>query len=237
MARVEGERVEGAVVQRFSRMATVAFPLAVLTGGLMLWQVLPALEDLVDTTYGRLLVAKMVVVATAGVAAYLNRMRVVRAFRAGRDRTPLLRRLLAVEIGALICVVGLTATLTGQPPGSARNSDQTAGSAPYVSDQFVGPYHVVVSLAPRQVGTNSLTVDFHAISEEGETPPVAATAEFVVGDAAAGTLVYVLENTAGSRFAARTVELTIEGEWKLRLRVQIGESEQEEATFTIRIPR
>jgi hypothetical protein len=106
-----------------------------------------------------------------------------------------------------------------------------------VSDQFVGPYHVVVSLTPRQVGTNSLTVDFHAISEEGETPPVAATAEFVVGDAAAGTLVYVLENTAGSRFAARTVELTIEGEWKLRLRVQIGESEQEEATFTIRIPR
>jgi hypothetical protein len=199
-------------------------------------QVLPGPETLVETDYGRLLIAKVAFVAVAGSVAFVNRTRVVRAFQRGEDQSSLLRRLVAVEIGVLAVVFGLTATLTGQSPAGSGDSE-AAVSAPYVSDQFLGPYHVVVTLAPRQVGTNTLTVDFHAISEEGETAPIAATATLTRADGTGEPVSESLGNTAGSRFVGEGIAIPAAGEWTLRLEVEVSEEETGTAEFRVGIER
>jgi hypothetical protein len=136
------------------------------------------------------------------------------------------------EAAVLLLVVGLAATLTGQSPQDT-GTDGADGGRPYVADQFLGPYHVIVSLTPRAVGPNSLTVDFHGVSQGGETPP--ATVEAVLALAGGPGERYGLTNSAGSRFVGESLEISGPGEWTLAIEFTSAGGETVSGAFPVRV--
>jgi putative copper export protein len=66
--RALGEDAPRAVARRFNRIAWPAFAVLVVTG---IWNVI-AVDPQFDTAYGRTVMVKVLVVAVAGVAAFLH---------------------------------------------------------------------------------------------------------------------------------------------------------------------
>ncbi|MCA0374749.1 MAG: CopD family protein [Gemmatimonadetes bacterium] len=99
--------------QRMSRVATIAAPVAVLTGVGGAWRLLDgiSLGDIARSGYGQLLLAKSLVVAVMlGIGASQRR-------RVGQGTAPV-SRLVRFEVVCAAVVTLLTALLTGsEPPG------------------------------------------------------------------------------------------------------------------------
>ncbi|MEV7885073.1 copper resistance CopC/CopD family protein [Streptomyces sp. NPDC002817] len=139
--------VEPATVTRFSRLAFVSVTVLVVTGVYQSWRGLGSWGAFTDTTYGRLLVAKLIVVVVLLTAAGFSRLWTVRLATADErtavpervpepvggpplpespeeppvvpDRRGLRRSVLAeVTIGVVVLV--LTTVLTGTVPGRAE---------------------------------------------------------------------------------------------------------------------
>jgi hypothetical protein len=108
--------------------------------------------------------------------------------------------------------------------------------SPFVRDQFLGPYHVVVSLEPGRAGRNTLGVDFHGFSEGGETPPVAVNASFETTDGKAGPLASELTLVDGPHWEGR-IDLPLTGTWEMTLKVRVTEFDEEKLEFRIPIGR
>jgi putative copper resistance protein D len=85
----------GEVLTRFSRTATAAVALLVLTGLVNGWFLVGSLRALVETTYGQLLLVKVALFLLMALLASLNRFVVTPrlAVLSGGERTTLLRRL------------------------------------------------------------------------------------------------------------------------------------------------
>lgn len=100
---------------RFSPVATAALIAVAVAGGAMSVMIVDSFSDLVDTTWGRTLGAKVAAVAIAtGFGAY-HHFRLVPALERDPDDTALLatvRRSMSVEAAVLFAVVVITAFLT-----------------------------------------------------------------------------------------------------------------------------
>ena len=119
----------GALATRFSVLATGALVAVAVTGVVLAWTILDGVGDLWGTAFGRVLLAKIAVVAVAaGIGAYNHRV-LLPAFAAPPDglgvddragaRDPVsarFRRTVTLEAGTFVLVVGLTALLVGADP-------------------------------------------------------------------------------------------------------------------------
>lgn len=94
-----------AVVGRFSPWALVCAAAAGLSGVVLGWLYLGGVAALVETTYGQLLLAKLVLVAAIGGCGFFNWR------RAGRGAPPHLV-LIRAEAALALCVLVVTAALT-----------------------------------------------------------------------------------------------------------------------------
>ena len=117
------------VFARFGRIALPAFLVVALTGSINALLQLGAPDEIWNSGYGRVLLAKISLVATVALLSYLHavrlRPRLVAESSYGdphRRRERSHRRLLAAEIPAAVAVVALAALLVGfpVPPREAR---------------------------------------------------------------------------------------------------------------------
>jgi copper transport protein len=120
-----GERVPlvAAVVSRFSRLATVAVALLLLTGIVQSIALVGAFDALVETAHGRLVLVKIALFsALISLGAYnqrrlLPRLRTVASSGEEPDRAAaLLRRSVACEVGLALVVLGVTSVLVAAEP-------------------------------------------------------------------------------------------------------------------------
>jgi copper transport protein len=104
------------VVFSYVRLALWTYLVVVATGVLSVVALVP-LSELVSTTYGRVLLIKLALVAAASAAALAAR-------RIHRDpaRSPRLRRLMTAEAGLLVVVLAATAVLVSTPPPTTAAS-------------------------------------------------------------------------------------------------------------------
>jgi copper transport protein len=104
------------VLTRYMRLALWSY-LVVITAGILTALALVSLSQLTSTTYGRVLLIKVGLVAAASLAALAGRL-VQRDAR----RIPLLGSVMRFEAGLLAVVLGATAVLISTPPpsGSAQ---------------------------------------------------------------------------------------------------------------------
>ncbi|MEY2416647.1 MAG: copper transport protein [Ilumatobacteraceae bacterium] len=154
--------VERDGAERFSRIALLAVAGVVVSGTIQGIRQVGSLDGLTGTSYGKLLIWKLVaVVSTLGVAAVARasthgRLALVPATvgaagAAGFDR-PRLRRAITIETALAIVIVILTSLLM------AANPSQATASAPFSATLTSNGYLATIEVSPGRVGANEVHI-------------------------------------------------------------------------------
>ena len=147
-------------IRRFSTMAVAAVGLVIETGVINTWASLGAPGDLWRTTHGRVVLAKVVLLALALVLAARHRWVVPTRLgatdqAAGAERSfgRTSRLELVVLVGAVACAAALVALVPGR-------SLAEAARGPVNKQQHAAGYTVQLFLDPSSVGANQVHVTF-----------------------------------------------------------------------------
>ncbi|MEA2843219.1 MAG: copper transport protein [Actinomycetota bacterium] len=157
-----------ALITRFSRIAIAAVAVVIATGVLNAVLDLASVSDLWTTDYGRVILAKVALLAFALALAARHRWSTPRRLLASAehkdddksDGVPAVTafdRSAAVELAALVAAVGLAAALVALVPG---RSLAEAANGPVNLERRAGAYTVQLFIDPTQVGSNEVHVTF-----------------------------------------------------------------------------
>ena len=166
----------GPLMGRFSHLAIWAVPVLILAGLIMAGLQVRRPEALIATEYGRLFLVKMALaMALLGLAA-VNRFRLTPALvRGDQGAVSRLGNSILAEIGLVVAIFAVTASLGTTPPPRALIAVSAEEAAEIRAGHEHGPMHglmegerrlefsgtgfeVVVALEPGQVGANSVTI-------------------------------------------------------------------------------
>jgi copper transport protein len=154
-------RLLSAAVGRFSTLALVSVA-ALLTGGILQSLLeLSAVDDLIDTAYGRAILIKSALVALLLCIGAWNRRRTLPALaREARDGASpgrpgvALRRALRAEVALGVAALAVTGALAGYSPGGAQ------ATGPYSASAELGPARAELTVEPALAGPNEVHVYF-----------------------------------------------------------------------------
>jgi len=156
---------------RFSNVALGAVAVVVVTGTARSIEELGgfgALGDLLGSTYGRALAAKVTLALALIALGAVNRRRSIP--RLAEDAR-LLRRIVGAELAVALGVILLTATLTGAAPNAEADAPEAPGApSPVIADgtDFATTTVVRLRLAPGAPGPS--TIEAHVIDPDGGEP-------------------------------------------------------------------
>jgi copper transport protein len=226
---------------RWSRLATAAVVLMVLTGLFAAWREVRALEPLTGTAYGQLLIAKttavilMLVIGNAGRRWVRRRytMAVVHAATATataerpaptRPQVRQLRRSVLAETCIAVAVIGVTAVLVETPPA------RTAYAAPLVTTKEIGPdTRVQIDLDSARVGVNPLHVYLTGPGGKAiDVPEVTARLSHPDGD----SLTIPLPRESLGHYETYRLAVPYAGTWRLDVMVRTSDVDVETASIT-----
>jgi copper transport protein len=166
MLVVSFAEVERDGVQRFSSIAMLAVSSIVVTGTIQGFRQIGSIDGLTGTSYGKLLIWKVVAVAGVLVVAAVARASThgrlslksaaptpasVGAASAGFDRARL-RRAISIETFLAVVVVVVTSLLM------ASNPSEASASAPFSSTLTSEGYLATIDVAPARVGANEVHI-------------------------------------------------------------------------------
>jgi len=220
-------------LRRFSALAMPLVALLVLSGAVLSVVQVRHASALLDTAYGRLLLAKLAAVAALLLLAALNRFRLTPAIARGEPGAPgRLRRSVGAEILLGLVVLGLASGFRLTPPPRA-----IAAVPAEASVHLHGPMVMAdVTLRPGRAGANA--VEIALVSATGETlDPLEVRIGF--SDPARGVEPIRLEALRdGETWKAGPVELPYGGDWRVRLDVLVDDFAKAtlEATATVGAP-
>jgi copper transport protein len=225
----------GAVVTRFTTMATICVLAVTITGTALGWSEVRALRALTSTTYGQLLIAKAALAALIALIGAYNHYRLVPALRRasekGRNVWHHLLRTVRIEALGMVVVLGLTAVLVNVTP--ARNA---AGIGTIFSKtEAIGNDSVNLVVDPNQVGSNA--IHMYLLDPTGR-PPAAAesvTLEFSLPSNQLGPIRRQPFVAGPGHYQLNSSDLSISGKWTIVVRVQVSKFEEETATFTVTV--
>jgi putative copper export protein/methionine-rich copper-binding protein CopC len=179
---------------RFSPVALTAAATLAVTGVFATEAQVPTASDLSGTIYGRLLLAKLVLVAVlVAMSAHVGFRLRPALFRAGRgtpDAARLAARLTAglrleapVAVGIIACVALMTSRASPQAVAASRRPDRGPAPPPgaVLGRQDVGGHDVALTIVPGNVGPNRVIVSVRGtpadrVRLEIERPDQAGTA-------------------------------------------------------------
>ena len=168
-----------AIAVRFSHMATWAMPITVITGVVQGLHLLGGISGITDSSYGKYLIAKTVLVLVIIALGTVGRSRI------SKDGAGSIGRVIKWESALVVMVLAVTSFLVANPPNVA-SSQSTTFSATLVQGGIVadllvtptkvGPAEVHVILTPPGGSLSpvvSATVRFSLPSRD--IPPIPAT--------------------------------------------------------------
>lgn len=232
--------VDGArVVSRFSTMAAVAFTLAAATGAVMAFLILDSVDALWRTTYGRLLLAKVALVAIPFGLAVWNRVRLVPAVKREPDAVSAWRRLrgmVIAEVTVLVAVAGLTGFLVVQSPNVDEAASETPAAVAFEDTAEFDGGAAVVRVEPGATGENTVVVELR--DDEGSPIELAnnPAVELTLPSEGLGPLTSVLRPGEAVGTYSGAVRFPISGEWDVSVVMRISRFEQVTVTVTVEIP-
>ncbi len=222
------------IVPRFSTLAIGSVIALVTAGVISSFLEIGSWSGLVETTYGRLVLAKVVLlVPLLALGAYNNRVSVpaLRSDVPDRRRQRRFARAVAAELVVMIVVVGVTAVLVAEPPAKA----QVASAAGIVSrDGEIGPYRYTLTVDPARTGSNEIHV--YLLDSTGSLAPVdeiAVSATLPAVDV--GPLRFEATPAGPGHGVVTAAELPLAGDWQMQLDVREGEFDQWSTTIDIPI--
>ncbi|WTY48039.1 copper resistance protein CopC/CopD [Micromonospora sp. NBC_01412] len=232
LLRRADERELGAILPIWSRWAALAVAALLLAGTVQALIEVATPTALVDTMYGRLVLAKIVLfVLVLGVAAY-SRALVRRRTAAGRP-TPV-RRAVWAELAITAVVLAVSATLVQTPPARTAGADVAGTQAGLFTTTLSSPlYSLQVEMAPAARGNNSLHL--YAYTLDNRPQPVEEWKATAALPAAGIEPIEILLLPLTDNHATGEINLPAAGEWQLRFTVRTTDIDQATVSATVSI--
>jgi copper transport protein len=220
-------------VPRFSIMAMVSVGVLIVAGTINGYLQVRTWSALWETKYGLLLLAKIsLLLPLLALGAYNNRFAVPR-LRAGIASVLERRRFLqaaGVELALMVAVVGVTAVLVNAPP--AKSEADMHG--PMTAEVMVGDLETQVTVEPAMAGPNQILLAFGG--HDGGPPDLAEVKVAAsLPSVGIGPLRYSAKEAAPGEWIVRNAQLTIPGDWQLRIEARRGEFELLTETISVSI--
>jgi copper transport protein len=195
-----------------------------------------SLNALFHTTYGALIIVKIILLLLLICLGWINRERVIPAFerivRAGeapRVTGVLARRTMRGELALMLTVFGVTAALISYAPPI------DAASGPFSASTTLGPAELEMTVEPAKVGLN--TVHLYLINAKTGTP-FDATKEFVakasLPSKGIGPLSLQATPAGPGHYILSSAVLSPAGTWQIRVTDRVSEFEQ--YTRIVKVP-
>ena len=219
-----------AVVQRvvgeFSALALVAVAAIVVSGTVQGWRQVGTFGALTGTTYGRLLIVKVVLFVLIMVGAYVSRSVVHRRTAAAGPSVSVLRRSVGAEVAIAVVVLGITALLVNTVPA------EDAYDPSFSADVHGAELLARVEVDPVKAGPADIVID---TLDHGGNPlqPIDVTASLSQPGRDIGPLPIDLTADGTGHYVANDTEIPFPGAWELSIDVRLGEFDQETLTTTI----
>jgi copper transport protein len=234
---------------RFSRIATAAVALLVLTGLYQAWRGLGSWAALPGSSYGTLLVFKLALIGLLLWLGALSRSAVHRRYlaqavrapadaggstrnqrraaRADREHDRLVRRRLRWSVGAeaglAALVLAVTSLLVATPPGARSDAAPVRLSSAYAADlQLDGGGQIRTEIDPARIGSSRLTVQVR--DADGKPWDVReVSSALTLTDPAVGPLRITLDRRAPGWYTSEALLLPRAGLWRLQVTVRTSE--------------
>jgi len=229
-------RVLLATLVRFSPLALASVIVIATTGVVQAYIDVRSLNGLFHTTYGALIIAKIVLLLILICLGWINRERVIPAFKriTGAGQPPgesgvLARRTMRGELALMLCVFGVTAALISYAPPI------DLASGPFSTNTTLGPAVLEMTVEPAKVGLN--TIHLYLINATTGTQ-FTATKELVAkADLPAKGIgpLPLQANLAGpGHYILSSAVLSPGGTWDIQITDRV--SEFEEYSRTVKVP-
>ena len=240
------------IVGRFSEVAFVSVLAIVVSGVVQAWRQLDGLDALTGTAYGRLLIAKVALVAAMVAAAGVSRAWLRGWFLATTDRAAkaagtapspnghrsdlyLLRQSVGLEAFIAIVVLAVTAALVQAAPEDASAAAAGgSGGGPFEAEVHGSNVALDATIDPTAVGP--VEIDLQVGFHDG-TPldPEEITAELSLPERHLGPLDVPLEPVATGQYRSTDADIPFPGEWELEVTVRTSDIDQDRLTlpFTV----
>lgn len=224
------EQELGAILPVWSRWAASAVAALVLAGVAQALIEVGSPTALVNTAYGRLLIAKVVFfIALLGLANHARRL-VLRREAAGQPGR--LRRTVLVEIAVAAVVLALSAVLVQTTPARTAEANEQGANAGYFSATLDSDlYRLQVIVDPARVGENSVHLDAYTL--ENRPLPVVEWRATVALPAQGIEPISVPLLPLTDTHATGEISLPAPGDWVLRVTVRISDIDQATVTATV----
>jgi copper transport protein len=229
-------------VGRFSTVASVSLLAVAVSGTAMAWAQVRSIEALTSTTYGFVLLTKLVLVALVVLVAFQNNRvlvpRVREAVAAGggaaTEALGRLRRTVGLEVAGLVVILAATAVLADTVP--ARVEAGEAG--PYAATEVISDELVLdIVVEPNRPGTNQ--VHLYLTHRTGRATDLAERMELRYRHAErdVGPIERTPVRAGPGHFIHAGNELALGGSWEIEVTVFLPQLERREATFTVQVGR
>ena len=229
----------GRVARRFSGLALWSVVVVALTGVFQTWRQVGSLPALTETTYGRLLAAKVVLALVLVALGARSRAWVSRrsaavavsvgpgAAAAGESHTQL-RRLVTGELVMAGAVLAAAALLASAVPA------RTAYGRPFSAELDARRLLIDLTIDPAKAGP--VDVHVYTLDRNGQVAEV----EDVEGDLRldapdVGPLRIPLRRAGRGHFAAYGFTIPLPGEWNVTLIADLGQAGSERVESTVRV--
>jgi copper transport protein len=237
--RLEGpqrSRLLVGALARFSPLALGCVVAIAITGGIEAYIDVRSLEGLLHTTYGALIIVKVVLLlALVGLGA-INRNRVLPMLKrlVAGERPPggvgvLARRTLRGELTLMITVLGVTAALVSYAPPI------DAASGPFSTNTTLGPIELEMSVEPARVGLNTIhlyLIDAKTGAQYTATKELTVTAELPAKEI--GPLALQANPAGPGHYVLNAATLSPGGSWEIQVTDRV--SEFNEYIRTVKVP-
>lgn len=230
-------RVLGVILPAWSRWAALAVVWLVGAGTVQAVVQVGTVGALWGTGYGRLVLAKVAILAAVLVAAAFAR-RLVRRAQVVDEGVTRLRRTVGVEVAATVLVLGLSAVLVQVTPGRSVTGERAAGTPKGVAQTLTSDlYTLQFDVYPVELGENNTV---HGFTYTPEGKPLAAP-EWTVTTRLQGQ---DLEPVSAPMLplpprndAAGALTFPLPGTYELSFTIRVSEIDQATVRTTITVPQ
>jgi copper transport protein len=235
----------------------------VASGTVQAWRQLGSLGAVTSTSYGRILLVKVAVVAVVVGFAAVSRRVVQRRLSGGglvaRPAGPgtdsldpdvetlgRLRRSVGIELGLSVVVLALAAMLVQAAPARAVAEGPAGGvdfgnvapgaptSAPYAATLKAGKSTVIVTGEPARTGTNQF--HFTILDPGSQLQEVEEfSAQLSLASQGLGPINLPMQKLGPGHYTAANVLLPLGGDWRLKVSVRTSDIDEYQASTSVRI--
>ncbi len=233
----ERSRLLLATLVRFSPLALGSVVVIAVTGVVQAYIDVRSVHGLFHTTYGALIIVKVMLLGGLIALGWINRDRVIPMLGriVGDGRSPggvgaLARRTMRGEFALMLCVFGVTAALVGYVPPI------DAATGPFSINTTIGSAELEMTVEPAKVGLNTIhlyLIDAKTGAQFTGTKELTATAKLPAKGI--GPLALKANLSGPGHYTLNSVVLSPGGTWSIEINDRVSEFEQDSRVVKVPI--